>query len=162
MQQVDDLLFFSNGVPDNLQDSSPRLGRDTFNKCFGSSSSYISWSCDYSFLVAKSCFLIEINMSTIKIWYQLVKEDGISMGSADYVELLPSSDIVKFRKQVKAENTNDLASVDAKNLSVYLNKTAYDTVTPLKASQTVSGGDSEESALVVVVPNQTQGIGMRG
>jgi hypothetical protein len=101
-------------------------------------------------------------MSAIKIWYQLVKEDGISMGSADYVELLPSSDIVKFRKQVKAENTNDLASVDAKNLSVYLNKTAYDTVTPLKASQTVSGGDSEESALVVVVPNQTQGIGMRG
>jgi hypothetical protein len=103
-------------------------------------------------------------MSTIKIWYQLVKEDGIHMGSADYVELLPSSDIVKFRKQVKTENADDLLkNISPARLSVYVSKEAFESKQALEVDASVDGiGHTKQNALLVVVPSQTQGIGMRG
>ena len=83
------------------------------------------------------------------------------MGS-DKVKLPSGSDISDFRKQVKAENTNDLGHVDAKNLTVYLNMAAYEnreTVAHLEEDLVVSGyGDSKKNSLIVVVPNKTQSI----
>ena len=94
-------------------------------------------------------------------WYHLVTENGTAMGS-DMVRLPPDSYIADFRKQVKAENTNDLGHVDAKNLTVYLNMAAYEnreTVAHLEEDLVVSGyGDSKKNSLIVVVSNKTQGI----
>ena len=106
-------------------------------------------------------------MSTIKIWYQLVKEDGIPMGSAAKVFLSPGADVDDFRKQVKAENAVKLRAVDASDLSVYLNKTAYEsraTVAQLEEDAGVAGlGHSKVNALVVLVPTtETHGIGLGG
>ena len=81
------------------------------------------------------------------------------MGS-DKVKLPSGSDISDFRKQVKAENA-DLADIPPRNLTVYLNMTAYEnreTVAHMKTSAQVTGGESEDNALIVVVPNKTQGI----
>jgi hypothetical protein len=87
-------------------------------------------------------------------WYQLLKEDGTSMGSADAVTLPADSLVFQFRKQVKAENTHGI-TIDARELTVYENKTAYDSKElQMKSSASVAGlGWDEENALVVVVPN---------
>jgi hypothetical protein len=50
--------------------------------------------------------------------------------------------------------TNKLSSVDAAELVVYANKTAFERNEALKSSHTLAGlGISEENALFVIVPN---------
>lgn len=90
-------------------------------------------------------------------WYQLLREDGTSMGYITKVRLSPNADVDDFRKEVKAENTHRI-TVDPGELTVYLNKAAFDNKeSHLKASAPVSGGDSEDNALVVVVLGQSHG-----
>ncbi len=81
------------------------------------------------------------------------------MGS-DMVRLPADSFIADFRDAVKAKNTNGI-TVDARELTVYRNKTAYESKeTHMEEDATVSGlGESKKTALVVVVPNpKLQGI----
>ena len=56
----------------------------------------------------------------LRIWYQLVDASGNAFknATADKVSVPSDAD----RKAVKAENTNDLAYVDASDLKVFKNK----------------------------------------
>jgi hypothetical protein len=86
------------------------------------------------------------------IWYQLVKENGDKMGSADKVKLFIESDIADFRDAAKEKN-GDLKDIPPRNLKVYANKEALELKTPMKSSSIVAGlGVDEENALYVVVP----------
>jgi hypothetical protein len=87
------------------------------------------------------------------VWYQLLKEDGTSMGS-DMVRLPADSFIADFRDAVKAKNT-DLKDIPPRFLIVYRNKAAYENKElNMEEDTAVSGfGDSKKNALVVMVPN---------
>ena len=98
-------------------------------------------------------------------WYQLLKEDGTSMGSADAVTLPADSLVFQLRKQVKTENADGLLKgISPAELTVYENKTAYESKQALEEDAAVFGvGGSKKNALVVVVPNpKLQGITVGG
>ena len=85
-------------------------------------------------------------------WYQLVREDGNPMGSATKVKLNSDSDIDDFRKAVKAENAATLRDVDARNLTVYGNKAAFNESQSLEVDSQLTGlGASMKEALLVCV-----------
>ena len=86
------------------------------------------------------------------IWYQLVRENGNTMGSSTSVDVPKNFNIDKFRKLVKLEN-GDLKDIPPRKLVVYKNKEAFELKTPMKSSSVVAGlGVVEENALYVVVP----------
>ncbi len=96
-----------------------------------------------------------------KLWFQLVDENGDSYknASADYVSREPGLFIAQFRKAVKAEHSNKLATVDAADLIVYANKAAFEArnysmiQAQMRSSATLDDlGKTEDKALVVVVP----------
>jgi hypothetical protein len=95
-------------------------------------------------------------------WYQLVTENGTRMGSITKVKLDTTADVDDFRDAVKTKNADGLLKgISPAELTVYLNKDAFknrETVAHMKASAPVTGGESEENALIVVVPNKTQGM----
>jgi hypothetical protein len=126
----------------------------------------MSWIGESQSHTASSVFIFVGNVFSLQNsnmtphWYQLFTENGAFMGS-DKVKLPSGSDISDFRKQVKAENAARLKEVDAGELTVYENMAAYEnriTEAHMRASTPVTGGESEENALIVVVPNKTQGI----
>ena len=95
-------------------------------------------------------------------WYQLVTENGTPMGSITKVKLDTTADVDDFRDAVKAKNP-DLADIPPRNLTVYFNMAAYEkraTIEPLDTALLISGlgTDNRDNALVVVVPNKSQGI----
>jgi hypothetical protein len=59
-----------------------------------------------------------------RVWYQLVKKDGIPYEETPAASVMVSSaDIIDdLTKAVKRDSPNDLAHCDAKRLSVYQNK----------------------------------------
>lgn len=93
------------------------------------------------------------------IWFQLVGSDGkpFKETSADKVTFPTSADVSDFRKSVKNENPNMLSAVDASQLKVFKNKSAFDgKEEPLEEDFTVAGlGTSKKDALIVVVPSSS-------
>jgi hypothetical protein len=73
----------------------------------------------------------------------------------DSVEVAANTNVIKFKKLVKAENQNKLALIDASDLTVYKNRAEFD-ATPKRVmdeEDPVSGlGASKKDALIVVVP----------
>jgi hypothetical protein len=105
------------------------------------------------------------------IWYRLVEADTgqpYRDTSADKVRLSNDSDVADFRKTVHVENPNKLSSVDASDLIVYKNQDSFDKRSatneeekggPLKSSTVLNHlGDTEEEALIVVVPSSRSAI----
>lgn len=86
------------------------------------------------------------------------------MASTTSVDLEATSNVDKFRKQVKAENADDLLKdISPARLTVYANRTSYESKeAALAPNKTLENIGHYENPLVVVVPNQTQGIGMGG
>jgi hypothetical protein len=98
-------------------------------------------------------------MSTI--CFQLVDEAGQQYRntSVDTVDVAADTTLSKFRKLVKEENPNTLASLDASQLKVYLNIPDMHDKKLLSSTKKVQGlGDKEENPLIVVVPAQQHGI----
>ena len=97
----------------------------------------------------------------IEIFYQLVLSNGASYkgSTVDAVSVKPNANIIHLRKAVKAENPNDLAHVDPRNLTVYKTKADLGNKQPLEVDFAVAAlgaiGQTKETALVVVVPNDT-------
>ena len=93
------------------------------------------------------------------IWYQLVDSaDGEAFRGVDAAKVsVPlNAEVDDFRKAVKAENPNNLSSVDAANLFVYKSKGAFDNRNaavgdkekPLKSSASLLAlGTTEDEAL---------------
>jgi hypothetical protein len=93
------------------------------------------------------------------IWFHLFDSDGqpyqeITVSS---VSLNPSAAVDELRQAVVNKNPNILSSVDASQLKIYKNKTAFDTKeNTLEDDCLVSGlGLSDKEALVVLVPTPT-------
>ena len=86
-------------------------------------------------------------------WYQLVREDGNPMGSADKVKLSAGSDIADLRKAVKAENADGLLKgISPAQLTVYGNKAAFNESQSLEVDSQLTGlGASMKVALLVCV-----------
>ena len=101
----------------------------------------------------------------LRIWYLLVDASGNAFkdATADKVSVPSDADIADLRKAVKAENVNKLAGVDASDLKVFKHKDGL-SGEPLKNSVAGTGlGQSEEDALLVLVPesrvsSQAQGM----
>jgi len=93
------------------------------------------------------------------IWFQLVDSDGqpYEGSSASSLSLNPSAVVDELRQAVVNKNPNILSSVDASQLKIYKNKTAFDTKEKtLEDDCLVSGlGLSDKEALVVLVPTPT-------
>ena len=91
------------------------------------------------------------------IWFQLVDSDGqpYKGSSVSSVSLPPASVINGFRQVVI--NANPESSLDASQLKIYKNKTAFDgKEEALEDDCLVSGlGLSDKEALVVLVPTPT-------
>ena len=90
------------------------------------------------------------------IWFHLFDSDGqpyqeITVSS---VSLNPSAAVDELRQAVVNKNPKILSSVDASQLKIYKNKTAFDTKeNTLEDDCLVSGlGLSDKEALVVLVP----------
>ena len=96
------------------------------------------------------------------IWFQLVESDGqpYKGSSANSLSLNPSAVVDELRLAVVNKNPNILSSVDASQLKIYKNKTAFDTKEKtLEDDCLVSGlGLSDKEALVVLVPTPTVSI----
>ena len=103
------------------------------------------------------------------VWFQLVDfATGKPYKDTSVSSVLRSSFVVpvvdQFRKAVKAEHTNKLSSMDAADLLVYKNKTAFNKRNadegkeePLEEDSLVDGlGTTKKEALVVVVPSSIQ------
>ncbi|KAG2761761.1 hypothetical protein Pcac1_g26374 [Phytophthora cactorum] len=96
---------------------------------------------------------------TRKVWFQLV--DAATRGA--YASTTADSwrvpedaeDIGDLRKAIKVQCSNSLAHVDAANLLVYPNRTAYDEedAQPLDPRSSLSSLDAQ-ATLIVVVPTQ--------
>ena len=98
------------------------------------------------------------------VWYLLFDSaDGqpCKGTSADKVSVGPDADVADFRKKVYKENSSILTGITSSQLVVYKNKDAFDKrnaadntkKVPLKSSSSVNAvGESEEDALIVVVP----------
>ncbi|KAG2962458.1 hypothetical protein PC120_g27672, partial [Phytophthora cactorum] len=93
-----------------------------------------------------------------KVWFQLV--DAATRGAyADTQTASVSSDGVSdiddLREVIKVQCSNSLAHVDAANLRVYPNRTAYDEedAQPLDPRSSLSSLDAQ-ATLIVVVPTQ--------
>jgi hypothetical protein len=96
-------------------------------------------------------------MSPYLIWFRLVDTTGQSYKGTSDSSILSSSlafpVVDQFRDAVKAKHSNKLSSVDAADLIVYKNQTAFDKENPLKSSNSLLGlGKDEENAIIVVVP----------
>ena len=92
------------------------------------------------------------------VWFQLADSaTGKNPSSADKVTISSSADIADFRDAVKAENTNKLSSVNAADLLVYKNMTAFEKrnvgENPLDSILSIGVLGSKEDMLVVVVPS---------
>ncbi|KAG2971395.1 hypothetical protein PC120_g26461 [Phytophthora cactorum] len=95
-----------------------------------------------------------------KVWFQLV--DAATRGA--YASTTADSwrvpedaeDIGDLRKAIKVQCSNSLAHVDAANLRVYSNRTAYDAKeNPLEEDSSIDAlGGSKKNALIVEVPQQ--------
>jgi serine/threonine protein kinase len=93
-------------------------------------------------------------------WFELVDSQGepYKGTSASKVSLPSAADVDDFRDAVKAKLTNKLSFVDADDLLVYANKAAFDAGNllnasfPLELSGECTLGNSEEAALIVIVP----------
>jgi hypothetical protein len=92
----------------------------------------------------------------VLIWFQHVDSDGqpYEGSSASSLSLNPSAAVDELRQAVLNKNPNILSSVDASQLKIYKNKTAFDTKeNTLEDDCLVSGlGLSDKEALVVLVP----------
>jgi hypothetical protein len=91
-----------------------------------------------------------------------LKEDENSMGSADVVTLPASNLVFQFRDGVKPKNSHR-NTIDARELTVYENKIAYESKeTHMEKDAVVSGlGRDEENFLVVMVLNlKLQDVGV--
>ncbi len=75
--------------------------------------------------------------------------------TADYVSLAPGSMIAQFRDAVKAKYSNKLSSVDAGELLVYKNKTAFGKKEALDPTESLGVLGSKEDMLVVVFSDST-------
>ncbi len=96
--------------------------------------------------------------SEMKLWFQLVSEDGkpYKGTSATKVSVSSSALVVHFRDAVKDLYADSLIKdVDPSDLVVYKNKAAFDEkVEPLQVDDTLEKyGKSKGEALVVVVPS---------
>ena len=93
------------------------------------------------------------------IWYQLVKKNGDKLGSCTSVDVPKNSNIDKFRKLVKLENSTKLSHCDASDLVVYENRAAFEIQNieerfPLEVDLPLAGlGADVENALWVEVPD---------
>ena len=98
------------------------------------------------------------------IWYRLLDSSTGQpfLGTtADFVQLDSSTAVIaQFRDAVKTKNTSILTAIVASQLLIYPNKSAFekrnsanDKAQPLKVSSSLnSRGESEDDALIVVVP----------
>ena len=93
------------------------------------------------------------------IWFQLVESDGqpYKGSSANSLSLNPSAVVDELRLAVVNKNPNILSSVDASQLKIYKNKTAFDgKEETLEDDCLIYGlGLSDKEALVVLVPTPT-------
>lgn len=87
-------------------------------------------------------------------WFQLVGEDGKALTSADVVSV-DMEDVVTFRKAVVKECPNNLANVDAADLTVFANGVALEEDSPIG-----SFGGTTKHALIVQVPQRRSGGGI--
>ena len=106
-------------------------------------------------------------MSCRNVWYRLFEYatgQQLSQTNADKVFLSESEDVADFRDAVKKKNPNKLSSVDAPDLIVYANESAFKKRNsaegkeqPLDPSLSIGEqlGNSTKEALIVVVPSMS-------
>jgi hypothetical protein len=90
-------------------------------------------------------------------WLQLVSEDGKALTSATSVAV-DVEDVDTLRDAVKLKCPNNLANVDAADLTVFENRAKYDANEALEEDSPIgSYGGSKNEALIVVVPDADDG-----
>jgi hypothetical protein len=109
-------------------------------------------------LLSSSIFL------QMKCWVQIVDSHGAIYKDSNATRVTVDDDAIvdDLRDAVKVKNSNDLAHIDARNLTVYKNKADLDNKQPItRLSTPVKDlGKDEDNAVFVVVPNDTRQQGI--
>jgi hypothetical protein len=94
-------------------------------------------------------------MSPSFIWFRLVDNNGqpYKGTSATKVSFSSSPDVDDFRDAVYLKNSPILTGITSSQLTVYINKAAFDKESPLDPTESISTFENKQDMLIVVVPS---------